>query len=114
VIFKVKAMNRRTLNRRAFLTGAGGVAIGLPFLESLPNRSAWAADSTPVFSLFIVAQNGVVGKNFFPSATGALTTAGLAGATGMATSVLSPHAANLLFLKGINYPNPGPQSCGKR
>jgi Protein of unknown function (DUF1552) len=54
----------------------------------------------------------VVGKNFFPSATGALTTAGLAGATGMATSVLSPHAANLLFLKGINYPNPGPKSCG--
>jgi hypothetical protein len=106
------AMNRRALNRRAFLTGAGTVAIGLPFLEGLPSRSAWAADSPPVFTFFIVAQNGQVNKSFFPSATGALTTAGLAGATDIATSVLSPHAANLLFLKGINYPNPGPKSCG--
>lgn len=109
---KGKMMNRRGINRRAFLTGAGTVAIGLPFLESLPGRSAWAADAAPVFTLFVVAQNGVVGPKFFPSATGALTTASLAGATDMATSVLSPHAANLLFLKGINFPNPGPRSCG--
>jgi len=109
---KGNAMNRRFINRRAFLTGAGTVAIGLPFLEGLPGRSAWAADSAPVFTLFVVGQNGVVNKNFFPSATGALTTASLAGATGMATSVLSPHAANLLFLKGLNYVNPGPKSCG--
>jgi hypothetical protein len=107
-----RSASHRFLNRRAFLTGAGTVAIGLPFLESLPSRSAWAADSTPVFTLFVVAQNGVVGKNFFPSTPGALTTASLAGATDAATSVLAPHAANLLFLKGINYPNPGPRSCG--
>jgi len=112
VIFNRNAMNRPAINRRAFLRGAGTVAIGLPFLEGLPSRSAWAADSAPVFTLFIVAQNGQVNKNFFPSATGALTTAGLAGATDIATSVLSPHAANLLFLKGINYAKLGPQSCG--
>jgi Protein of unknown function (DUF1552) len=106
------AMNRRFINRRAFLTGAGTVAVGLPFLEGLPSRSAWAADAQPVFTFFIVGQNGQVMKNFFPAATGALTTAGLAGATDIATSVLAPHAANLLFLKGINYPNPGPKSCG--
>jgi hypothetical protein len=105
-------MNRRGINRRAFLTGAGTVAIGLPFLEGLPSRSAWAADSPPVFTFFIVAQNGQVNKNFFPTATGALTKEGLAGATDIATSVLAPHAENLLFLKGINYPNPGPKSCG--
>ena len=112
MILKLDPMNRRALNRRAFLMGAGAVAVGLPFLEGLPERSAWAADSPPVFTFFIVAQNGQVTKNFFPSATGALTTAGLAAASGMATSVLSPHAANLLFLKGINYPNAGPVSCG--
>jgi hypothetical protein len=112
VISKGNVMNRRAINRRAFLRGAGTVAIGLPFLEGLPSRSAWAADSPPVFTLFVVAQNGVVNKSFFPSAPGALTTASLAAATGTATSVLSPHAANLLFVKGINYPNPGPQSCG--
>ncbi len=105
-------MNRRGINRRAFLTAAGGVAVGLPFLEGLPSRSAWAADAEPVFTLFVVAQNGVVGKSFFPSATGPLTAAGLAGASNIATSVLSTHAPNLLFIKGINYPNPGPQSCG--
>lgn len=104
--------SRRTVSRRAFLTGAGTVAVGLPFLESLQSRSAWAAGSNPVFTLFVVAQNGVVNKNFFPSATGALTSAGLSGAGDIATSVLAPHAANLLFLKGINYPNPGPKSCG--
>ena len=104
-------MNRRAINRRAFLTAAGGVAIGLPFLEGLPSRSAWAAGSAPVFTFFVVGQNGVVGKNFFPSAPGALTSAGLAGATDTATSVLAPHAANLLFLKGLNYPK-GVQSCG--
>ena len=109
---KGHAMNRRSLNRRAFLTGAGTVAVGLPFLESLPSRSAWAADATPVFTFFIVAQNGQVNKSFFPSATGALTSESLAAAGDVATSVLAPHAANLLFLKGINYPNPGPQSCG--
>ena len=112
MIAKGNFMNRRSINRRAFLTGAGTVAVGLPFLEGLPSRSAWAADSPPVFTFFIVAQNGQVNSNFFPSATGALTTAGLAGATDIATSALSAHAANLLFLKGINYPNPGPKSCG--
>jgi hypothetical protein len=106
-----QATNRRTFNRRALLTGAGSVAIGLPFLESLPSRSAWAADSPPVFTFFIVAQNGVVGKDFFPATTGALTSAGLSGSTDLATSVLAPHAANLLFLKNLNYPK-GVQSCG--
>ncbi|MDF3070682.1 MAG: hypothetical protein K0R38_6283 [Polyangiaceae bacterium] len=100
------------MKRRAFLTGAGSVAIGLPFLESLQDRSAWAAETNPVFTLFIVGQNGVVNKNFFPSATGALSTASLGASPDIATSVLAPHAANLLFLKGINYANPGPRSCG--
>ena len=108
--FRVNPMNRRLVNRRAFLTGAGTVALGLPFLEGLPSRSAWAADAAPVFTFFVVGQNGVVGKNFFPSAPGALTADGLKSAN-VATSVLSPHAANLLFLKGINYPK-GVQSCG--
>ena len=32
--------------------------------------------------------------------------------TDKATSVLAPHAANLLFVKGINFPNGGPKGCG--
>ena len=37
---------RAVVNRRAFLR-AGAVAVGLPFLEGLPSRSAWAADAPP-------------------------------------------------------------------
>ena len=108
---KAQAMKRRAINRRAFLTGAGTVAVGLPFLEGLPARSAWAQASPPVFTFFVVAQNGVVAKNFFPSSPGELTTAGLAGAGDIATSVLSPHAPNLLFIKDINYPLRFGKSC---
>ncbi|WP_437283517.1 DUF1552 domain-containing protein [Sorangium sp. So ce375] len=103
--------HRRGMNRRAFLR-AGGVAIALPFLEGLPSRSAWAADNTPVFSLYIVAACGVVGKKFFPDQTGQLTTDGLAAMTDKATHVLAPHAPNLLFIKGINFPMGGPTACG--
>ncbi|WP_437805672.1 DUF1552 domain-containing protein [Sorangium sp. So ce1078] len=102
---------RRGINRRAFLR-AGGVAIALPFLEGLPSRSAWAADSPPVFSLYIVAACGVVGNRFFPDETGPLTTQGLAAMTGKATHVLAPHAQNLLFIRGINFPMGGPSNCG--
>ena len=94
---------RHRVNRRAFLRGAAGVAVGLPFLESLPERSAWAAGEDPVFSLFICAVDGVVPESFFPDALGALTVDGLA-AAGKATSALSAHAENLLFVKGINWP----------
>jgi len=102
---------RAGLNRRAFLR-AGAIAVGLPFLEGLPERSAWAADAPPVFSLFIVAACGVVGSKFFPEATGPLSVASLAALTGKATGVLSPHADHLLFLKNVNFPMAGPSSCG--
>jgi hypothetical protein len=100
-----------SINRRAFLR-AGTVAVGLPFLEGLPERSAWAQNSPPTFSLFIVAACGVVGSKFFPGSTGPLTTAGLSAMTDKATSVLGPHAENLLFLRGINFPMNAPTNCG--
>ena len=98
------------VNRRAFLR-AGAVAVGLPFLEGLPGRSAWAADKPPVFSLFIVAANGVVPGNFMPDTPGPLTSASLAAMSDKATSVLAPHAENLLLIKGLNFPQPSPQAC---
>jgi Protein of unknown function (DUF1552) len=101
---------RAPVNRRAFLR-VGAVAIGLPFLEGLPERSAWAADNAPVFSLFIVAANGVVQPKFFPSATGPLTAASLGAMTDKATGVLAPHAEHLLFVKNVNLATPGPTTC---
>lgn len=92
---------RSRINRRAFLRGTAGVTVGLPFLESLPERSAWAAGHAPVFSFFICAVDGVVPAKFFPSATGELTSESLA-AAGKATSNLSAHANDLLFVRGIS------------
>lgn len=90
-------------NRRAFLRGAGGVALGLPFLEGLPERSAWAQDEAPVFMFFMVAACGVVRQKFFPGSTGPITTTSLQ-SEDKAVSALADHAANLLFVDGINYP----------
>ncbi len=100
------------VNRRAFLRGAGAVAIGLPFLEGFPERSAWAQDNPPVFSLFIVAACGVVGSKFFPNAVGPLTQSSLAAMSDKATSVLAPHAQNLMFVKGVNFPMANVTGCG--
>ena len=105
-----RLLTRPRLTRRNFLRGAGTVAVGLPFLEGLPERSAWAAGNAPVFSFFIVAENGVVANGFFPSATGPLSASNLTG--DIATAALATHAPNLLFVKGINYAQPGPQACG--
>ena len=104
-------IRRSALNRRAFLR-AGAIAVGLPFLEGLPERSAWAADAPPVFSLFIVTACGVVGDRFFPDQTGPLTGASMAALTDKATGVLSPHAEHLLFVKNINFPMSKPTNCG--
>jgi hypothetical protein len=102
---------RTVINRRAFLR-AGAVAVGLPFLEGLPERSAWAADAPPVFSLFIVAACGVVGNRFFPDTTGPLSVDSLGALTDKATGVLAPHADHLLFVQNINFPMAKPTNCG--
>jgi hypothetical protein len=102
---------RSVLNRRAFLR-AGAIAVGLPFLEGLPERSAWAADAPPVFSLYIVAACGVVGSRFFPDELGQFTVDSLGAQTDKATHVLSPHADQLLFVKNINFPMDRPTNCG--
>jgi hypothetical protein len=109
---------RSTINRRAFLRGAGGVAVALPFLEGYLERSAFGALPTnPVFGFFICTANGVVQaggsdpEKFWPMALGAIDTPTLAAATDRCTSLLADHASRLLFVKGINYPNGG-TGCG--
>lgn len=85
--------------------------MALPFLESLPARSAWSSESpAPIFSLFICAANGVVGSQFFPEELGPLSSEALA-ASGKATSELWQHAPNLTFVKGLRHPMNGPTGC---
>jgi hypothetical protein len=91
------------------LYGAGGIAIGLPFLEGLPERSAWAAGSTPIFTFFLCAACGVEPKKFWPSGTGAL--ADLL-TSGKAVDALAPYAQDLLIIQNVNFPLTGPTGCG--
>lgn len=93
---------RHRINRRSFLWGTGGAALGLPFLEGVPERSAWAQAEEPVFLFLIVSANGIVANKFFPE-RGQFTTESLQSA-GKATSALADHAANLLMVDGVNYP----------
>lgn len=104
-----KRPGRKIVNRRAFLYGAGGVAIGLPFLEGLPERSAWAAEAKPIFTFFMCAACGVEPKRFWPASTGPLD--GLL-SSGKAVDALADQAQNLLIVKGINFPLTGPTGCG--
>jgi len=94
---------RRRVNRRAFLRGAAGVAVALPFLESLPERSAWAEEHKPIFSLFICTANGIVADRFFPERLGRLSKDLLA-AGGRATAALANHAERLLIVRNVEWP----------
>jgi len=100
---------KRTVNRRAFLYGAGGVALGLPFLEGLAERSAWAADANPIFTFFLCGACGVEPKRFWPSGSGALS--GLLSG-GKAVDALKDYAENLLLVKNVNFPQVSPSGCG--
>jgi len=104
-----KSFQRHSVNRRAFLYGAGGIAIGLPFLEGLPERSAWAQDAPPIFTMFMVACCGVEPKRFWPASLGALST--VLGTGEKAVDHLKDHAQNLLIVKGIDFPIIG-RGCG--
>ena len=101
--------NRTRINRRAFLRGTGGIAVALPFLASVKERSAWGQDEKPIFSFFIVAANGVVQSRFWPSAAGALSEATM---SGKGVAPLAPYAADLLMVKGIKWPGGSPGNCG--
>lgn len=110
---------RKTINRRAFLYAAGTAGVALPFLEGLPERSAFAqTPPNPVFGLFICTANGVVQasgsepERFWPTALGPLTTAGMSAfAAERCTGILAQHAARLLIVRGIKYPT-GITGCG--
>lgn len=98
---------RTQVNRRAFLRGAGTLAIGLPFLEGLPMRSAWAASQQPIFSMFICHSCGVVGDDFWPGA-GPITADSL---SGKAVAALADYADRLLIVRGIDFAGSG-GGCG--
>lgn len=108
----------RRIARRAFLAGAGTAGVALPFLESMPERTAWAQTERPVFGLFICTANGVVQRDgdeperFWPSEVGQMSTASMeASAAERCTGILAPYADQLLIVRGVNY-SANPTGCG--
>lgn len=91
----------RMASRRTFLAGAGGIAIGLPFLESVPDRSAWAQSENPRFAFFIGTACGVVQDNFWPVEVGQLTD--LSSDTN-AAGALAGLERWITFVQGTSYP----------
>jgi hypothetical protein len=93
--------SKNPVSRRRFLRGFGGVALGLPFLETFAPRTAQAqaAEVTTRFGVFF-ACNGVDTERWFPKGDfGALTDASLAGT---ANEVLTPFRSKLLFPRGVH------------
>ena len=87
----------KTLDRRTFLRGAGGIAIALPFLEIMRPKKASAAGGPKRF-LSIFSPNGMVTPDWDSSA-GSET---LALAPGSVLEPLGAHTSDLLLLTGIN------------
>jgi hypothetical protein len=93
-------VRRLQLNRRAFLRGSAALAIGLPFLESVQHRSAWAVGDEPRFAFFIGTSNGVVQDRFWPTEPDVLTDL----STDLnAAGALAGLEQWLSFVQGFNY-----------
>ncbi|HMJ55000.1 MAG TPA: DUF1552 domain-containing protein [Polyangiaceae bacterium] len=107
-----------SINRRFFLSGLGGVLVGLPLLEGLRPRNAEAAPPPDFrFAIFMRQANGVAQKQgteverFWPTNLGALTKASMAADVGRATSDLADYADKLLLVRGCKY-NFSTSGCG--
>lgn len=88
-------------SRRFFLRGAGTVAVGLPFLDSLHARSLQAQETGSIkrFACFFNC-NGVQMDRFFPNASyGALSASAFSGRT---TEPLAPFADRICWPRGIH------------
>ncbi len=106
------------LSRRGFLYGAGGVAVGLPFLEGLqPRRLRAAPPERPRFAVFVRQANGCAQadngepEQFWPSQLGAITKESLTADSDRAVSELADFADQLLMVRGTRFAFPG-NGCG--
>lgn len=105
------------INRRRFLRGLFGVAVAIPFLESLaPRRAKAGTGDVPPFAIFMRQANGVVQETdepemFWPRNLGALTAASMDADSDRATSELRDYADKLILVRGVNFAFPG-NGCG--
>ncbi len=90
---------RRALSRRSFLRGTG-IALALPFLESMTSVFASAAPIAKPRRMFAICNNlGLLGDQFFPAGTGRDY------AMSPYLEVLAPHRADFSVFSGVSHPN---------
>ena len=93
----------RRITRRSVLRGAGGVALGLPFLEIMDSRAGGVAD--PVRLVIFFTNNGTYHPNWTPTGTETNFT------MGPILQPLAPFQDRLVVLSGIDqessYHGPG-------
>lgn len=106
----VKSVPNKSITRRALLQGVGTTGLVLPFLESIPERSAFALDEDPRFAFFMCGANGVVQdggldpERFWPKVAGPLSPAQLGNDSAQrCTGLLADHADKLLIVRGMRY-----------
>jgi len=108
------ATDRPDLTRRRLLRGAGGLALGLPFLASLTDRPLRAAPpARPRFAVFVRQANGCAQadgaepERFWPRQLGPLTRHSLTTLDAdRAVSELADFADQLLLVRGTHYAFP--------
>lgn len=110
------------ITRRRFLSGVGGAAVALPFLESVRwtgGKARAATPTTPIYSFFIRQGNGCQQagyadepERFWPRDLGTLNYDVLANQNSDRTlSILADHAESLLLVRGTRFGFP-PAGCG--
>ncbi|HXI55143.1 MAG TPA: DUF1552 domain-containing protein [Polyangia bacterium] len=121
-------VNKRTVSRRRFLRGMGGVVVGLPALDVFQRRASGAVPppTKKIYSAWMLQNCGLVqGPHFgtgggpitavvanappetdmfWPKATGSITAAAMMGADAdQATSQLVDYASKLIFVRGSSF-----------
>ncbi len=85
----------KPLSRRTLIRGVGGVAIGLPFLEAMRPRHAWAAGPNPKRFIAWYSANGQMPAYWYP--TGTLSNFTL----NTAHKALEPFKSKLILFNGV-------------
>lgn len=90
-------MRSLKLSRRALLRGAGGIAIGLPFLEIMARSGSASAQAAPIPQRFVVffSPNGSIRENWTPS--GSATDFQLS----TILTPLEPYKSKLIVIDGL-------------
>src|SRR6186713_977895 len=97
----MKLYDTKSVSRRRWLRGLGGVALGLPFLDALAPRDAAARAAGVVrrFGVFFCCNGVDVGRWFPKGPYGVLNEAHFAGT---ANEALLPFREKLLFPRGLH------------